>query len=497
MRVPPPSLLRHGNAIACVTFALAIAYYLDPLSNRATFFILLAAVIVSTWLGGLGPGAVALGLGALGAWYFLLPPRLSFEVHNPQDVVLVVFFVLVSMAVMLLTDSRRRLIEQLTRRSWDLEEEVRERRRIEGALREAEAHARSLFERNPVPTAVVDPQTLRYLDVNEAAVRHYGYSREEFLTMTIMDIRPPEDRVPLVNAMSEAAGKPVWDYGIWRHYKRDGTLVFVDITAHAMMFDDRPALLAVCHDVTAQVKEQNVLHTMVDRLSDEVRARSRDLEAKKAQLQAATVELSVTEDRERKRLAQAVHDNLAQLLLFSKMKLERIQRKRDFKKSWLALIEVKHLLDQALESARTLTLDLQPPLLGDEDDLTAALAWVAEKMRAHGLTVTIAEHGVPQVVEHDIVIIVYRAVQELLWNVIKHADTREATMTIDRYDNHVDVLVEDYGKGFDSTGPRTPSKAGGLGLFSINERVESIGGQFQVASVPRHGTQVRLRVPVR
>ncbi len=89
-----------------------------------------------------------------------------------------------------------------------------------------------LFDRSPLPLFVYDVETLRYLAVNDAAVRHYGYSREEFLTMGIMDIRPTEDAAPLARELGRL-GPGSDPLGIWRHRKRDGTIFEVEINSHS------------------------------------------------------------------------------------------------------------------------------------------------------------------------------------------------------------------------------------------------------------------------
>src|SRR3989442_3515825 len=108
---------------------------------------------------------------------------------------------------------------------------------------------RLLFERSPLPMWVCDPETLRFLAVNDAAVRHYGYSRDEFLGMTVKDIRPPEDVPKLLEAIVRV-GPALGSQGVWRHRRRDGTLIDADVTTTGIEFDGRPALLVVVHDVT-------------------------------------------------------------------------------------------------------------------------------------------------------------------------------------------------------------------------------------------------------
>jgi len=124
-----------------------------------------------------------------------------------------------------------------------------ERKAAEDALSVSEAHYRLLFERNPAPLWVYDVETLAFLAVNEAAVRHYGYSREEFLGLTLEHIRPAED-VPRLRHQVAKLEEGFVEAGEWRHRKKDGTIIDVDITRHTLTFAGRPAALAMALDVT-------------------------------------------------------------------------------------------------------------------------------------------------------------------------------------------------------------------------------------------------------
>ncbi len=124
-----------------------------------------------------------------------------------------------------------------------------ERKRAEQAVRESEARYRLLFENNPQPMLVFDEHTLEILAVNEAAVRHYEYTRDEFLHMTIKDIRPPDDVPALLRELARDRG-PLHDSGQWRHKKKDGTVFDVDIVSHVIRFGDRSARLVLATDIT-------------------------------------------------------------------------------------------------------------------------------------------------------------------------------------------------------------------------------------------------------
>src|ERR1043165_84424 len=140
-------------------------------------------------------------------------------------------------------------------------------KRIEEALRKSEAQYRLLFESNPQPMWVYDVETLRFLAVNDAAISHYGYSRAEFLEMTIKDIRPPED-VQILSAYLASATAEVDHAGEWRHRKKDGTAINVEITATRLNFAGRHAEFVLAQDVTERKRAETALRISEDRYRD-------------------------------------------------------------------------------------------------------------------------------------------------------------------------------------------------------------------------------------
>jgi PAS domain S-box-containing protein len=131
-------------------------------------------------------------------------------------------------------------------------------------VQHSEERYRLLFETNPLPSWVFDRETLQILAVNDAAVTHYGYTREEFLGLTIRDLRPPED-VPLIEQRVRHAPAGPHMAGTWRHRKRDGALILVEVSAHGLVYAGRPAELVVVHDVTEERRTSAVVREREER----------------------------------------------------------------------------------------------------------------------------------------------------------------------------------------------------------------------------------------
>lgn len=222
------------------------------------------------------------------------------------------------------------------------------------------------------------------------------------------------------------------------------------------------------------------------RLEERVRERT-------AQLQQLAAQLSAAEQRERRRLAAVIHDELQQLLVASRMRLAGAAASEDPAALRAAGRAAIDLLDEAVGVARDLTQELRPPVLY-EVGLRAALQWLAGQMKQrHGLDVSI--DGDPGLDPQDDATraLLFECARELLFNVCKHANVAAASVRIERAEpDRVRMVVEDRGRGFDAE-----HHAVGFGLFSIRERVVAIGGEMRVVSCAGGGTRVEVTAPWR
>ena len=137
--------------------------------------------------------------------------------------------------------------------------DITERKQAEGLLRASEERYRSLFEANPLPMWIYDLETLSFLEINDAAISHYGYRREEFLSMTIADIRPTADTPGLLANVAQVADHAVDNAGVWRHRKKDGSMIDVEITSHVLDYGGRRAELVMAFDITERKAAEKAL----------------------------------------------------------------------------------------------------------------------------------------------------------------------------------------------------------------------------------------------
>jgi signal transduction histidine kinase len=190
-----------------------------------------------------------------------------------------------------------------------------------------------------------------------------------------------------------------------------------------------------------------------------------------------------------------LHDNLQQLLVFSRLTvgeagtLTRSHRLRQ------SLERVEQGLAEAIEVSRSLTSELRPPLLY-ERGLLAALRLVSEKLRENaGLAVELQPGADAEPRQEIVRVLLFKSIRELLANVVKHAGVKAAVVAIERRDGRIQVVVSDRGRGIAPGGPEWGQASGSFGLLSIRERMRQLGGELDVRSDAGQGTRVTLCVP--
>lgn len=205
-------------------------------------------------------------------------------------------------------------------------------------------------------------------------------------------------------------------------------------------------------------------------------------------LQAAVTAVTQAEERERQKLAADLHDDAGQLLVLASLKLQAMASAPEVERSVLTN-ELEKLLGEIRRRISSLSFQLSPPLLRDVG-LVAALQWLAEDLAtSYGLRVKIVQEQELKLDENTRIAF-YRALRELLLNVVKHAGVKDATLHISRTGEMARISVEDAGVGM----PR-PSGRHGFGLVALRDRIEQLGGSVEIFSNPTRGTTVSVSLP--
>jgi signal transduction histidine kinase len=225
----------------------------------------------------------------------------------------------------------------------------------------------------------------------------------------------------------------------------------------------------------------------------------KQLDSDIAKLKSLASQLSITEERERHRLATKLHDHIGQSLIISKAKLDE-QCEADISGDLQKVLkEVCECLGQVIQDTRTLTFDLSSPLLYMMGFEAAAEQWLADEIqKKHGIKTEFVNDGQHKPLDEDIRGILFRNLRELLINVVKHAKAQKVKVFVLRDNEDIRVLIEDDGIGFNPLEVKTKAiLSGKFGLFSIRERLEQLGGCVEISSKIGGGSRIKMTAPLK
>lgn len=257
--------------------------------------------------------------------------------------------------------------------------------------------------------------------------------------------------------------------------------ITVDMSASVIGFETGPRLLLICRDIT-------------DRKNSDLKiAKYQDI------LRLLTGELSMVEERERRRIAADLHDTIAQSLALAKMKTEMLRSSGLTAGQTEQCTEILDLVNQSIRITRSLISELSPPILY-ELGLSSALDWLCDQMsEKYAIAAVYQDEGLGRGINEQTDITLFKAVRELLFNVIKHAKATEVLIRAWKSEDKLNIVVQDNGIGFDQErlDVSTMHSGSGFGLFNIRERLLSLGGSMDIDTQPGMGCRIRLILPVK
>jgi PAS domain S-box-containing protein len=334
-----------------------------------------------------------------------------------------------------------------------------------------EGQYQAIFDRYPHPVWILDRATLRFLAVNETAVERYGYSREEFLSMSYPGIHLSEDEDELRQKLGQYAGSS--GASDWRQRTKSGSLVRIHAVWRPVPFNRVPAIL------------------MIGESSPPARRRLlEETEEGRDRLLALSRRLVEVQETERSEIARELHDEIGQLLTGLKLLIASGARagSPDPDQEEMAAI-----VGELIGRLRDISMSLRPPML-DEIGLLPTLLWHFERYTARthvrvSLRQTIENARFPAPVE----IAAFRIIQEALTNVARYAGVECVEVDVRAGRESLVLRIEDRGRGFN---PRTAPSGGSAGIIGMQERAHLVGGHLTLESAMAAGTRIAVVLPV-
>lgn len=362
------------------------------------------------------------------------------------------------------------------------------RQRAEQVIRDREHRLRLVMHAMPVLIAYVDTDLIYRLS-NGRFGDWFGISEEEVVGRSIREVIGDAAFLQIEPYTRRALNGERVSFETTLPYQHGPVRdVHVMYMPHHAPNGEVLGYYAMIDDISERKESERELERWADLLEERVAERTAIAEKRAQDLRVLAGEFSRTEQRVRRRLAVAIHDDLQQVLVAAKMRLPMQERAMAPEQ----LAAVHKLLDEALAKSQALVRELRPPVL-QHGTLKDAFDWLARQMNErHDLRVDVrCESEIA--VDDEVKTTIFEAVRELLFNVVKHAATRQATLSAAQLGDHVTVTVADQGQGFSPAELR--SGAGGFGLRSMDERVAALGGKLEIESAPGAGAQFRLIIP--
>jgi PAS domain S-box-containing protein len=376
-----------------------------------------------------------------------------------------------------------------------------ERKRAEQDLRASESLYRAIARSIPAGGVYVVNKDYRYIVAEGPVTEAFGLTRERLEGHTIEKVFSSEQTASMEERLKKNFAGETVNY----ETEHNGRVYW---THQAPLLDSLGHVIILTLDITERKQMEDNLRKSREKLQEFNETLERKVRAQTAEIRSLASDLTKAEQHERNRVSHILHDDLQQRLYAAKIHVtilhDEIQEGTDGP-MYEELAAIKTQLDGAVTLARNLSIELSPPILQGEG-LAQAIQWLASHMKeTYGLSIEVQTKDAFAIPDQDVQVLLFNCVRELLFNIVKHADTDLASVQLDQVNSHLQIDVRDHGKGFDlsdlgSTGYKIGTDEKGrkrsFGLPTIRHQLSLFGGQFDIRSKPGDGTHVTIMMPI-
>ena len=350
--------------------------------------------------------------------------------------------------------------------------DITDRKKTDEALKESEVRYRT-FINSTTDMAYVKDDNFKHLIANQALLDFFGKTEKEVIGKTDFELMPRA----IANACRATDEEA----------KRSGHVVVSEEYAAGKYYETYKFPVSIGHgkkgvggyirDITYRKRAEEVIQNY------------------QKELRELASQLSLTEEKQRRAIATELHDGIGQLLSMSKLRLQQVLKRNPDPVIRTEIEDALSMLLQALQDSRSLIFQLSPPILY-ELGFVPAVEWLVEQFQTRHNSIHFScETGNLQLdLPLDTRIILFQATRELLYNIVKHAEAKNAWISIEQDFGSIHIVVSDDGKGYTA---HLKTRDSGFGLFSIHERLAHFGGRLEITGNPGKGTQVVISTPVK
>lgn len=359
-----------------------------------------------------------------------------------------------------------------------LEKQVVEREEAEAALMVIKERFQEMT--NLLPEIVYEMDESGFISfLNRSGFERFGLGSEDIKNgLKFIDLFTPQDRDRIAENLKNALSGKVVGSSEYLVKNKNGVEFPVLVHFNPIVHDESiNGIRGIAVDISERKRTEEELLLYQEKL------------------RSLTNEVLLSEERERRQIASELHDQIGHDLTNIAMKINRLKDTDNRYEKNIILKEIDHLIEQSAHDVQSMIFEISPPILYDIG-LVAAIDWLIEQTsKEHGLKMVFKHDGDMEPFSPSFRVLIFRAVRELLFNVVKHSQANNVKVSITRQDGNLLISVQDDGVGMSTGGEDSQPQAEGFGLFSIRERLSHLKGRLIVHSNPCQGTRVTMEIP--